>query len=110
MILGWLGTTRDVFIVLWAVLSVVQLLLLIFAIWRIYSGVKGLIGTFQSIANDDVKPVIAIGKDTANNVAGTTRFLGDSVARPVIRALSVAAGARRAVTVFTGVTGRGRKP
>ena len=109
MVLGVLGATRDTFIILWGLLSVIQLFLLIFAIWRIYKGVMGLVETFKSIANEDVKPVIAIGKDTANNVAGTTRFMSDTVAKPVIRGLSMAAGARRAVVVFTGVTGRGRK-
>jgi hypothetical protein len=104
-----LGATRDTFIIIWGILSVVQLLLLTFAVWRIYKGVMGLIDTFKAIANDDVKPVIAIGKDTANNVAGTTRFMSDTVAKPVIKGLSVVAGTRKAVAVFTGLTGRGRK-
>ena len=108
MVLGILSTTRDILIIAWAFLSVVALVLIIFAAWTIYRGVMGLINTAKATVDDDVKPILSIAQDSATNVTGTARFMSDAVARPVIRGLSVLAGARRAISVFTGMTGRGR--
>lgn len=108
MVLGVLANIRDVLIILWALFSVVALVLIIFAVWTIYSGVKGLINMTKATVNEDVKPILSISQDSVNNVAGTTRFVSDTVAKPVIRGLSFIAGARRALAVFTGLTGRGR--
>jgi K+ transporter len=108
MVLGVLADIRDVLIIIWALLSVVALVFIIFAVWTIYSGVKGLINMTKATVNEDVKPILSISQDSVNNVAGTTRFVSDTVAKPVIRGLSFIAGARRALAVFTGLTGRGR--
>ncbi len=108
MVLGILSTTRDILIILWGFLSVVALVFIILATWTIYRGVKDLINTAKSTVNDDVRPILSITQDSANNVAGTARFMSDAVAKPVIRGLSVVAGARRALGVFTGLTGRGK--
>jgi hypothetical protein len=109
MILGVLGNIRDVLIIIWALLSVIAIALIIFVALTIYGGVKDLIRTVKATVNEDVKPMLAIGQDSASNVAGTTRFVSETVARPVIRGLSFLAGARRALAVFTGLTGRGKK-
>ena len=108
MILGWLGNIRDVIIILWGALSVVALVFFIFAVWSIYRGVKGLMNTANSIANQDVKPILSISQDSLNNVNGTVRFASDTVARPIIKSLSFIAGARRTISVFTGIAGRGK--
>jgi hypothetical protein len=108
MVLGVLANTRDILIILWALFSVVALIFIIFAVWTIYSGVKGLIKVTQTTVNEDVKPILSISQDSVNNVAGTTRFVSDTVAKPIIRGLSFVSGARRALAVFTGLTGRGR--
>jgi K+ transporter len=108
MVLGVLSNTRDILIILWALFSVVALIFIIFAVWTIYSGVKGLINVTQTTVNEDVKPILSISQDSVNNVAGTTRFVSDTVAKPVIRGLSFVSGVRRALAVFTGLTGRGR--
>lgn len=109
MILGFLGATRDVLIILWALLSVVAIVFLIFAVFSIWRGIKDLIKTAKSIADDDVKPILAISQDSVANVAGTSRFLSDAVAKPAIKGLSTLAGIRRGVNVFLGLTGRRRR-
>ena len=109
MILGVLGNIRDVLIIIWALLSVIAIALIILVAWTVYSGVKDLMRTVKATMNEDVKPILAIGQDSANNVAGTTRFMSETVARPVIRGLSLLTGARRAAAVFTGLAGRGKK-
>lgn len=108
MVLGVLADTRDILIILWALFSVLALVFIIFATWTIYSGVRGLMNVAKATVNEDVKPILSITQDSVNNVAGTSRFVSDTVARPVIRGLSFVAGARRALAVFTGLTGRGR--
>jgi hypothetical protein len=108
LVLGWLSTTRDVIIVIWGFLSVVALIFFLFAIWSIYRGVKGVINTVNATVNEDVKPILSISQDSLNNVNGTVRFAGDTVARPIIKSLGFIAGARRTIAVFTGITGRGR--
>lgn len=107
-ILGWLGATRDVIIILWGLLSVVALVFFLFATWSIYRGVKRLLNTANSIANEDVKPILSLSQDSLNNVNGTIRFAGDTVAQPIIKGLSLIAGARRTLSVFTGIAGRGK--
>jgi hypothetical protein len=106
MVLGFLASFRDVVIIIWALLSVIAVVLLIMAALSIWFGVRELIRTLRSTVNDDVRPLLTISQDTANNVAGTTRFINDTVAQPVIRGLSFVAGARKAISVFTGLRGR----
>jgi hypothetical protein len=108
MVLGWLGNTRDVLIILWGFLSVVALLFIILATWTIYRGVMGLVKMTRATVNEDVKPILSVTQDSVNNVYGTARFLSDTVATPVIRMLSFLAGVRRALAVLAGLTGRGR--
>lgn len=102
-----LGNIRDVLIILWGLLSVVALVMITFAAWTIYRGVTGLLKTLKTTVNEDVKPILSLTQDSVNNVSGTARFASDTVAKPIIRSLSFIAGARRAISVFTGITGRG---
>jgi hypothetical protein len=108
MVLDALANTRDILIILWALFSVIALIFIIFATWTIYRGIRGLVNMTRITMNDDVKPILSITQDSVNNVAGTSRFVSDTVAKPMIRSLSFIAGARRALAVFTGLTGRGR--
>lgn len=108
MVLDALANVRDVLIIMWALFSVIALIFIIFATWTIYRGIRGLVNLTRLTMNDDVKPILSLTQDSVNNVAGTSRFVSDTVARPVIRSLSFVAGARRALAVFTGLTGRGR--
>ena len=109
MVLGFLSGFRDWIIVIWGLLSIISLIFMILATWAIYRGVREILDTVKTMMDQDIRPMLTIGQDTASNVAGTTRFLGDTVARPVIKGLSFLTGARRALVVFAGLTGRGRR-
>jgi hypothetical protein len=108
MLLGWLATTRDVLIVLWALFSVIALIFIILASWAIYRNAKALVRTTQSTLNTDVRPILSLSQDTVNNVAGTARFMSQTTTTPVIRLLSLLSGVVRALSVFAGMRGGGR--
>ncbi len=110
MILGFLGVLRDSILILWGLLSVLAIIFLILATWQIWKGVRDLLNTVKTTVNDDVKPLLAIGQESATHTAGTVRFLNESAVQPVIRILSMIAGIRRGFAVFTGITGRGKSP
>lgn len=107
MVLGFTSGLRDWLIILWAFLSVLALVAVIAATFSIWSGVRGLIKTVKTSVNEDIQPILTIGQDSAQNVAGTARFFSDAAVKPVITGLSYVAGARRAISVFTGLAGRG---
>jgi len=109
MILGWLDATVDVFIILWALFSVIALVFIILATWSIYRGLKSLMQTTQNTVNNDVRPLLSLSQDAVNNVAGTARFMSTTTATPVIRLLSFISGARRAIAVFFGLASLGKK-
>ena len=102
MMLGALVNIRDWFIIIWAFLSIVATVFFILFTWVAYRGVKGLIGNVKLVVNEDIRPIIATGKESANNVTGTARFVSDTVVQPVIRAYGVINGVRRGARVFTG--------
>lgn len=83
---------RDVAIIVLALESIIIGLLLIVLIWQ----VRGLANLLQT----EIKPILDSVNETARTVKGTTAFLSDNVASPLIRAASVAAGVNRAVRTF----------
>jgi len=83
---------RDVAIIILAVESIIIGLLLIVLIWQMRSLAK--------LLQTEVKPILHSVNETARTVKGTTVFLSDNVARPLIRAASIAAGVNRAVRTF----------
>ena len=111
LLVVWLGldTVRDAVLFSWGLLTVLLLLFMIFWVIAMWRGINGLIANVRSLMNDDIRPMITTTKETANNVTGTTRFIGDSVAQPIIRFYGVAAGVRKGVGVFTGLTGGNKK-
>jgi hypothetical protein len=68
--------------------------------------IKNLVSTVNELVNTSVKPVIDTTQQTLTNVTGTTQFLGDTIVSPLIRVISIFAGIRRAVGVFTGVSSK----
>lgn len=102
MMLGALANIRDWFIIIWALLSIVATVFFILFVFTAWRGVKGLIGNVKLVVNEDIRPIIATGKESANNVTGTARFVSDTVVQPVIRAYGVINGVRRGAKVFTG--------
>jgi hypothetical protein len=99
---------RDIVIIVWGVLSILLLAALMLAVVTLVISVKRLISEVNDLLNTEVRPVLASARETADNVTGTTRFVGDKVVTPIIRIMGIVSGLRRGIAVFTGLTGRGR--
>ena len=72
-------------------------------------GARALLSAVRSTLKDDVSPLLDSAHQTVRTVRGTTVFVSETAVSPIIRVYSVAAGARRAVGVLAGVTGRRSK-
>ncbi len=101
--------TRDIIVIAWGILSILAFVMLIWLFAVIGMGVSRLVKDVRVIANEDVRPMLATTRESANNVTGTTRFVSDTVVSPIIRLYGLVAGIRRAIGVFTGLTRRGRR-
>jgi hypothetical protein len=102
-------TFRDVVIITWGALSILAFLLVILWILVMWRGIMGLVRDVRVTVQEDVRPLLATGRESVNNVTGTTRFLSDTVVSPVLRLYGIVAGVRRALSVLTGLAGRGRR-
>jgi len=78
---------RDMFIILMALLSLVIGVALIILIIQL----AALINLLQN----EIKPILKSTSDTVNTLKGTTAFLSDNLASPVIKMNSSVAGLRR---------------
>jgi hypothetical protein len=108
-LLDFLSGFRDIVIIVWGIISIVLLLTLIVVMLSLVAAVRSLIHTVNDLANTGVKPVLTSAQETVDNVADTTRFLGDHVVAPVIRTISIISAVRRGLAVFSGLTHRGRE-
>ena len=105
----FLSDFRDWVLIIWGIVSILLLVTLTLVILVLALSVKRLIAEVNDLMNTGIKPVLASARESADNLTGTTRFVGDKVVTPVIRVVSVASGIRRGVAVFTGLTNRGKK-
>ncbi len=80
---------RDIFIILMALLSLVIGVALIVLIIQL----AALINLLQN----EIKPILKSTSDTVNTLKGTTSFLSDNLASPVIKINSSVAGLRRLI-------------
>lgn len=81
------GKVRDIFIILMALESIVIGAALIILVVQLAS----LINLLQN----EIKPILKSTSDTVNTLKGTTTFLSDNLAAPVIKINSSVAGARK---------------
>lgn len=102
-------TFRDVVIITWGGLSIIAFLLVILVLLSLWRGVMGLVKDVKLTVREDVQPLLATGRETVNNVTGTSRFLSDTVVSPVLRLYGIVSGVRRGFAVFTGLTRRGKR-
>ncbi len=109
MALSWVETLRDWVIIIWGIISIVMFLMIILFLLSLWRGIRGLIGNIRLVVNEDVRPMLATGRESVNNITGTARFLSDTVVAPVIRVYGFVSGVRRGFGVFTRLTGRGRR-
>ncbi len=78
---------RDVFIIFMAVESIIIGAALVILIVQL----SALINLLQN----EVKPILESTRDTVNTMRGTTKFVGDHFAAPVIKVNTLAAGVKR---------------
>lgn len=78
---------RDIFIILMALVSIVIGMALIVLIIQVAS----LINLLQN----EIKPILKSTSETVNTLKGTTTFLSDNLATPVIKVNSSVAGLRK---------------
>ncbi|MGI8553710.1 MAG: hypothetical protein ACR2PL_23415 [Dehalococcoidia bacterium] len=100
---------RDWVVIIWGILSIILLVALTVVVVTLALSVKRLIAEVSDLINNGVRPVLASARESAENVTGTTRFIGDKVVTPLIRVVSVISGVRRGIAVFGGLTGRGKR-
>ncbi len=81
------GKVRDIFIILMALESIVIGAALIILVVQLAS----LINLLQN----EIKPILKSTSDTVNTLKGTTTFLSDNLAAPVIKINSSVAGAKK---------------
>lgn len=84
------GTTshvRDIFIILMALVSIVIGVALVILVIQVAS----LINLLQN----EIKPILKSTSETVNTLKGTTAFLSDNLATPVIKVNSSVAGLRK---------------
>ncbi len=84
---AYTSQVRDIFIILMALVSLVIGVALIVLIIQI----AALINLFQN----EIKPILKSTNDTVNTLKGTTTFLSENLASPVIKINSSYAGLRK---------------
>jgi hypothetical protein len=107
-----LQTIRDIAIILMATgafLVSIGLLVLFWQVWKLVDLGKDKFNTVTNQATDilgKAQDTAQTAADSAKTAAGTTEFIADKAARPVIEAFSIFAGASR----FAEAVVRGRRP
>ncbi len=101
-----LADWRDVVVI--AVGSLTMLVLIAVLVVTVVLGLlmRSLLGTVRRVLNDEVSPLINSAQQTVHTVKGTATFVSEKAASPIIRVYGVVSGARRAISVLTGIAGR----
>jgi len=87
-----LTVIRDLAIILLAVLNIVLLAVLVIVAFQVWRLIKIVMREFPGLVNK--------AKEAATTVEGTTSFLGNTVAKPAINALTFSASARQFISVL----------
>ena len=93
---------RDLIIVIWGILGIVFLAVALVLGIVVGISARGLIGTVQSLIQDDVQPTLRSARQTVDSIRGTTSFVADTAVAPIIRVYGIVSGVRRFLSVLTG--------
>ena len=104
MEIGWVDTPqdwRDVFIMAFMVAG--TLLFLVGIVFTVIIGflTAGAVMKGRGLIKNNLQPALQNVRETSESVRGTVAFISDYSVRPVVRAYSAYAGARRFIAVFT---------
>jgi hypothetical protein len=94
----WLGATRDVIIIIVALIALAANVLLIVLGWRLWTLIKGI--------RAEIDPIVQSVQRTSDTIRGTTTVVGDVVIGPLAKAAAMAVAARTLVRSL-GTIGRG---
>ena len=89
---------RDMFIIALAVVNIVIGALLVVLIWQLQSLIF--------LLRNEVKPMLLNANQTMNTIRGTTVFMSDNMARPMVKVASFFSGLKSAAAAASG--GRNR--
>lgn len=89
---------RDIAIIVLAALSIIVGILLVILILMIIG--------LTVMLRKRMGPILEMTKGTLSNLQGTTIFVSDTVVKPIIKAASFAAGARRTIGILTRLSRR----
>jgi len=89
-----MGIARDIAIIILALESIIIGVLLAILVIQVMKLVRML--------REEVMPILKSTQDTVSTVRGTADFMSDHLVQPVVKASSLAAGARQAVGVLFG--------
>ena len=99
--MDWLGATRDLIIIVVALVSLaanVLLILLGLRLWRLVNDLKA-----------EVDPILASVNRTTETIRGTSTLLGDVVIGPVAKVAAMSVAAQTLVRSLTTISRGGRR-
>ena len=99
--MDWLGSVRDVVIIIVALVSLAANVLLIVLGLRIW----GLVKTMKA----EVDPILASVQRTTDTVKGTTTVVGDVIVGPVAKLAAMAAAAQTLLRSLTTIARGGQR-
>ena len=65
--------------------------------------VRTLLNSVNSMLDESIKPAVSSIKDAADQVRGTTEFVGRTTVSPIARAYGAVAGVKKGVGVLSGL-------
>lgn len=101
-------TTRDWVIILAGSMSILVLMAVFVFVVVLGLAARALLGATRNLLNNEVTPLVSSARETVKTVRGTTSFIGETAANPVIKVYGMAAGVRRGLSVLSGLRGRGK--
>lgn len=85
---------RDMFIIALSIVNIVIGALLVVLIWQLQSLIF--------LLRNEIKPMLLNANQTMNTIRGTTVFMSDNVARPMVKVASFFSGLRSAAVAASG--------
>ena len=107
-LLSTLADVRDVVVI---VTGIIEILFFIAAtVMTVILGllIRSLLKTVRGLLDETVRPAVDSVRDAAQTVRGTTEFVGETAASPIVRAYGTFAGVRKGLGVLSGLGRRGR--
>lgn len=89
---GKIGAVRDIFIIVLAWFSILIGLALVILVLQV--------AALVNLLKNEVIPILESLQQTANTVRGTAQFMGQNLARPVVRAQGFFAAVRRVLEIL----------